>query len=176
MEESQSPDLLAEEGKRLYQLGEILKAAETFAAAAAAYTVLKDAPMAAEMKNNQCVALLQGKQAQAALDAVEGTYAVFEQGGDLRRQGMALANQGSALAALKRREEAAALYERAADVLAQAEEDQLRADVMRSLATLKVRKGQGLDALITMQDGLGGVKAPTLKQRILKKLLRLRLW
>jgi hypothetical protein len=132
--------------------------------------------MAAEMKNNQGVALLQGKQAQAALEAVGGTEAVFEQAGDLRRQGMALANQASALAVLKRREEAATLYERAADVLAQAGEDQLRADVMRSLAALKVRKGQGLDALIAMQDGLGGVKAPTLKQRILKKLLHLRLW
>jgi tetratricopeptide (TPR) repeat protein len=176
MEESQSPDLLAEEGKRLYQLGETLKAAETFAAAAAAYTAQKDAPMAAEMKNNQCVALLQGKQAQAALDAVEGTDAIFEQRGDFRRQGMALANQAAALEALKQREEAASLYESAADLLAQAGEEQLRADVMRSLAALKVRKGRGLDALITMQDGLGGVKAPTLKQRILKKLLRLRLW
>jgi tetratricopeptide (TPR) repeat protein len=176
MNETQAPNLLAEDGKRLYANGEYLQAAETFESAARAYAAQEDALTAAEMKNNQCVALLKGKQAQAALDAVLDTDAVFAGAGDLRRQGMALANQAAALEALKRREEAAALYERAAGLLEQAGEDQLRADVLRSLSALKARKGQGLDALIAMQDGLGGVKAPTLKQRILKQLLRLRLW
>ncbi|KAF0108376.1 MAG: hypothetical protein FD146_950 [Anaerolineaceae bacterium] len=176
MNDYQSPEILAEEGKRLYADGKYLLAAEVFASAARAFAAQGDAPMAAEMKNNQCVALLQGKQVQAALEAVSDTEAVFAGAGDLRRQGMALANQAAALEALKRRAEAADLYERAASLLEQAGEDQLRADVLRSLSALKARKGQGLDALIAMQDGLGGVKAPTLKQRILKQLLRLRLW
>jgi tetratricopeptide (TPR) repeat protein len=176
MDKSQSPNLLAEEGKRLYANGEYLQAAEIFASAARAYAAQDDALTAAEMKNNQCVALLKGKQAQAALEAVADTEAVFAGAGDLRRQGMALANQAAVLESLKRRDEAADLYERAAGLLEQAGEDQMRADVMRSLSAIQARKGKGLDALIAMQDGLSGVKAPTLKQRILKQLLRLRLW
>jgi tetratricopeptide (TPR) repeat protein len=176
MKEEKSPQWLAEEGKLFYQKKDFQGAADTFALAAQAYHALKDELMAAEMKNNQSVALLQAKQAQAALDAVLGTDLIFSQAGDLRRQGMAVANQATALDVLKRREEAIPLYENAADLLDQAGETQLRADVMRSLSALKVRKGQGLDALIAMQDGLSGVKTPTLKQRILKKLLRLRLW
>jgi tetratricopeptide (TPR) repeat protein len=176
MDESRSSTLLAEDGKRLYANGKYLQAADIFASAAQAYAAQDDVLTAAEMKNNQCVALLKGKQAQAALEAVADTEAVFAGAGDLRRQGMALANQAAALEALKRREEAAVLYERAAGLLEQAGEDLMRADALRSLSALKARKGQGLDALIAMQDGLGGVKAPTLKQRILKQLLRLRLW
>lgn len=176
MEEDVSPQSLANNGKRYYQNKDFLTAAKTFALAAEAYHAYNDELMNAEMRNNQSVALLQAKQAQAALKAVKGTEAIFAQAGDQRRQGMALANQASALEALKRPEEAAPLYENAAKLLDQAGETQLRADVMRSLAALKVRKGQGLEAVITMQDGLSGVKAPTLKQRIIKKLLRFRLW
>jgi tetratricopeptide (TPR) repeat protein len=176
MNKKQSPQQLADEAKSAYQQRNYEAAAALFASAAEAYMAQGDALMSAEMKNNQCVALLQAKQAQAALDVVSGTEAVFASAGDLRRQGMALSNQAATLEALKRREEAASLYERAAEILRQAGEDQLRADVMRSLAALKIRKGQGVDAVITMQDGLRGVKEPTLKQRILKKLLRFRLW
>lgn len=176
MNDSLSPQILAEEGRRLYSERNYRQAAEMFARAAEACRAGGDLLAAAEMKNNQSVALLQAKQPQAALEAVADTEAVFAAAGDLRRQGMALANQAAALEALKRSEDAAALYERAAAVLEQAGEDQLRAEVMRSLSALKIRKGKGLDALIAMQDGLSGVKKPTLKQRIFKKLLRLRLW
>ena len=176
MVEDKSPELLADEGKQYYRKKDFQKAAEAFALAAQAYRTHEDVLMAAEMENNQSVALLQAKQAQAALETVIGTEAVFAKAGDHRRQGMALANQASALEALKRQEEAIPLYENAANLLDQVGETQLRADVMRSLAALKVRKGQGLDAVITMQDGLSGIKAPTLRQRILKKLLRFRLW
>jgi hypothetical protein len=47
---------------------------------------------------------------------------------------------------------------------------------MRAVAGLQVRGGKMTDAVITMQSGLMGLEKPTLKQRILKKLLFLRLW
>jgi tetratricopeptide (TPR) repeat protein len=178
MTKTDSPSVvaLAEEGKRLFQAHEYLKAAEVFSSAANAYTAENDLLQAAEMKNNQSVALLQGKKAQEALDAVQGTAGIFAGAGDLRRQGMALANQAAALEGLKRPQEVAVLYEQAASLLEKAGEDQLRADVLRSLSALHARKGKGLDALIAMQDGLSGIKAPTIKQRIIKQLIRLRFW
>lgn len=172
----QSPQALADEAKSTYHQGQYEAAIGIFALAADGYSAQGDVLMSAEMKNNQCVALLQVKKAQMALDTVAGTDAIFAAAGDLRRQGMALANEASALDALKRRQEAASLYERAAELLKQAGEDQLRVDVLRSLAALKIWKGQGVDAVITMQDGLNGVKEPSLKQRILKKILRFHIW
>ena len=176
MSEKLSPQLLEKEGKAAYERADYIAAANAFAEAAAAYSA-HDGPLnAAEMKNNQSVALLQSKQAQAALDVVSGTDAVFAAAGDLRRQGMALANQAAALEALRRRDEAIACYRTSAEILERAGAKDLRADVMRAGAGLQVRGGKMTDAVITMQSGLMGLEKPTLKQRILKKLLFLRLW
>jgi len=176
MSEELSPQQLEKEGKTAYAGADYSSAAKAFAEAAEAYSVRGEPLMAAEMKNNQCVALLQSKQAQAALEAVSGTEAVFAAAGDLRRQGMALANQAAALEALRRREEAMACYQTSAEILEQAGARDLRADVMRAVAGLQVRGGKMTDAVITMQSGLMGLEKPTLKQRILKKFLFLRLW
>lgn len=176
MSEELSLQQLEKEGKAAYERADYSSAAKAFAEAAAAYSVRGEPLMAAEMKNNQSVALLQSKQAQAALEAVIGTEAVFAAAGDLRRRGIALANQAAALEALRRRDEAIACYQSSADILEQAGAKDLRAEVMRAVAGLQVRGGKMTDAVITMQSGLMGLEKPTLKQRILKKFLFLRLW
>jgi tetratricopeptide (TPR) repeat protein len=174
--EPASPHQLEAQGKSAYQQADYGAAAQAFAEAAAAYAAHGEPLMAAEMQNNRCVALLQGRQAQAALEAASGTEAVFAAAGDLRRQGMALANLAAALEALRRRDEALACYQTSAGILEQAGEKDLRADVLRAAAGLQARRGRMSDAVITMQSGLMGLEKPTLKQRILKKLLFLRLW
>jgi tetratricopeptide (TPR) repeat protein len=176
MSEKLPPQQLEKEGKAAYERTDYMSAAKAFAEAAAVYSTGSEPLMAAEMKNNQSIALLQSKQAQAALEAVAGTDAVFAAAGDLRRQGMALANQAAALEALRRRAEAITCYRTSAEILERAGVKDLRADVMRAVAGLQVRGGKMTDAVITMQSGLMGLEKPTIKQRILKKLLFLRLW
>ncbi len=176
MSEQLFPQQLEKEGKAAYERADYASAAKAFAEAAAAYSAGGEPLMAAEMRNNQSVALLQSKQAQAALDVVRGTEAVFAAAGDLRRKGMALANQGAALEALHRKDEAIACYRASAEILEKAGAKDLRVDVMRAVAGLQVRGGKMTDAVIAMQSGLMGLEKPTLKQRILKKLLFLRLW
>ncbi len=127
--------------------------------------------MCAEMKNNQSVALLRGKQARAALEAAQGTDLIFAQGGDLRRQGMALANQASALEALKRFPEAIDRYTQAGKSLESAGEDELQIQVRQLLSALYLRRFKLFDAIISLQAGLAAVKNPTPKQRFMKKLL-----
>jgi hypothetical protein len=114
---------------------------------------------------------LQAGEGQAALKAVEGTAETFAEAGDLHRQGMALGNLASALEAVDRTEEAAGAYLQSAGVLEKAGEDQLRASVMHSLSMLQFRTGKQLQALASMQSGLEGVKRPSPKQSLLKKLL-----
>jgi len=170
-----SPQEIADQAKRTYQAGDYPAAVQAFAEAASAYAEAGDAPMSAEMKNNQSVALLRDKQAQAALEAALGTDAVFAEAGDTRRQGMALANQASALEALKRFKEAIDFYTRASDALEKAGEVDLRLEVMQLLSALYLRRFKFFDAIIALQSGLAAVKNPTLKQRFMKKLLFIRL-
>jgi tetratricopeptide (TPR) repeat protein len=169
------PQGIADQAKRIYQAGDYPAAIQAFAEAAKAYADAGDVPMSAEMKNNQSVALLRDKQAQAALEAAQGTDAVFAEIGDLRRQGMALANQASALEALKRIKEAIDYYTRAGNALEKSGEVDLRLEVMQLLSSLYLRRFKFFDAIITLQSGLAAIKNPTPKQRFMKKLLFFRL-
>jgi tetratricopeptide (TPR) repeat protein len=170
-----SPQESADQAKRMYKAGDYPAAIQAFAEAASAYRNAGDALMCAEMKNNQSVALLQGKQAQAALEAAQGTDAVFLEAEDYRRQGIALANQASALVALKRSKEAIDSYIKASDALEKAGEIELRLEVMQLLSMLYLRRLKFYDAIIALQSGLAAVTNPTPKQRFIKKLLFIRL-
>ena len=171
MTNNPSPQELVDQAKQTYQAGDYMQAAQEFASAASAYTSVQDALMSAEMKNNQSVALLLAGEAQAALDAVEGTEKVFADSEDFRRQGMALANQASALQALNRLNDAMESFQRAGATLEKAGEGDLRVDVMQQLSMLQLRRLKFYDAILTLQSGLAGVKNPSLKQRVMKKLL-----
>jgi len=170
-----TPQQLADEARHAYQTGNLPAAAQAFAQAAAAYSATGDTLSAAEMKNNQSVALLRNKQAQAALEAALGTEKVFAAANDARREGMALGNQASAQQALKHPREAIELYRQSAAALEKAGEGDLRAEVMQLLASLYLGRFKFYDAVLTLQAGLAGVKNPTPKQRLMKKLLFFRL-
>ncbi len=171
MTETISPQQLASEGKAAYQRGNFSEAAQVFEAAAQGFTSAGDALSAAEMANNRSVALLQAKDPEGALRAVEGTDAIFCAAGDARRQGMSLANRGAALEALGRLDAAIADYESAAELFKQIGEHPLRAPLMQSLATLQLRTGRHLQGLATMQSGLEETEKPSAPQSFLKKLL-----
>jgi tetratricopeptide (TPR) repeat protein len=170
------PKIIANQASQAYQEGDFEQAARLFAQAASAYQTAEQPLDAAEMRNNQSVAHLQNDDAQAALTAVLGTAAIFAAAGDTRRQGLAAGNEASALEALNRLEEAAACYQTSGDLLETVEEDQMRASVMQSLAWILVRRGKLLEGLYAMNSGLRGLKKPTLKQKILRTLLKLRTW
>jgi tetratricopeptide (TPR) repeat protein len=170
-----SPQEIVDQAKQTYQAGDYLQAAQEFTEAASAYSNTGDSLMSAEMKNNQSVALLLAGEAQAALDAVEGTEKIFADSEDFRRQGMALANQAYALQALKRVKNAIEYYNRAGVALEKANEGDLRAEVMQQLTMLHLRRFKLYDAIIALQSGLAGVKNPDLKQRWMKKILFIRL-
>jgi tetratricopeptide (TPR) repeat protein len=170
-----SPETLTAQAKQSYQAGDYTSAINGFTLAAVSYEKAGDMLMSAEMKNNLSVALLRDKQVQSALEASQGTETVFAAAGDDRRKGMALANQASALEALKRFTEAMDFYSRAAEALEKAGELELRVEVMQLLAALYLRRLKLYDAIITLQSGLIALKNPTPKQRFMKKLLFFRL-
>ena len=164
----------AELAQQRYRSGDLTGACEAFERAGEAYLQAGDTLGAAEMKNNQAVALLRARQAERALQAVSGTQAVFAAAGDARREGMAWANQASALQALHRPKDAIEAYRKAADALERAGEGDLRAEVMQLLAVLFLRRFKLFDSVLSLQSGLLGVKNPTARQRLMKKLLFIR--
>lgn len=168
-----TPQKLTAEGKTAYERGDFSAAASAFVAAAEGYQTAGDALNAAEMANNACVAYLQIGDAAQALKMVENTPAVFASAGDLRRQGMALGNLGSALEGVSRVDEAEQAFQQSADLLDQAGEKSMRANVLQSLSALQLRTGRQLQALASMQAGLDGVEKPTPQQSLLKRLLRI---
>ncbi len=168
-----TPEDLAREGKRAYENKQYPQAAELFLRASRAWKTAGASQDAAEAANNASVAYLQAGEAQAALDVLQGTAEIFTQAGDLKRAGMAWGNAAAALEALDRLDEALRAYERAADLLKQAREPDLRLHVMQAISALQLRTGRQLEALASMQAGLEGVEKLSPKQRFLRRLLQI---
>ncbi len=174
MSEPLPPQELSKQATTAYNDGEYAIAAGLFAQAAESHARLGNDLDAVEMQNNQSVALLQAGDAANALAVVRGTSALFKDAGDIRRAGFALGNEAAALQALERFDEALTLYHQSADLLEQAGEDQMRATVMHSISALQLKTGKYIDAVASMQNGLAGVEKPSIKQKLMKALLRFR--
>ena len=167
------PISLADKGKQEYAKGNYVLAAEMFSQAAQAYAAAKDELNAAEMKNNQSVALLQAGKAREALQVTDGTEQIFQQAGDLKRQGIAVGNRAAALEGLKKWQEALAEYDRAASLLEQAGEGDMHSVVRKAAANLNLKLGRVTDSQMDVLDSLRLTEKPSLTQRIMKFLLRI---
>ena len=168
-----SSTALADEGKKEYQKGNYLAAADLFLQAAQAYISAGDELNAAEMKNNQSVALLQAGKAKEAFQATDGTEEVFQKAGDIKRQGISVSNRAAALEGLKKWKEALAEYDRAASLFEQIGEGDMHSIVRKAAANINLKHGRLLDSQMDVYDSLRLVEKPTLTQRIMKFLMRI---
>jgi len=166
-----TPEMLAEQAKAAYANGNYQEAASLFAAAADAFQAAGKPLDAAEMQNNRSVALVQVEAYAEALEAVQGTPEIFAEAGDVRRQGLALGNLGSALEGLKRWEDAAEAYQQAATLLEGAGDREARAAVLQALANIQLRHRDPVEALIAMQEAVDE-QPRSLKRSLLKRLLK----
>lgn len=164
---------LVDKGKKEYAQGNYLAAADVFSQAAQAYSSLQDELNAAEMKNNQSVALLQAGKAKDALQAVEGTEDIFQKAGDIKRQGIAVSNRAAALEGLKQWNEALQEYDRAALLFEQVGEGDMHSMVRKTAANLHLKRGNVTDSQMDVFDSLRLVEKPSLAQRIMKFFIRI---
>jgi tetratricopeptide (TPR) repeat protein len=168
-----NPTALADQGKQEYQKGKFLAAADLFLQAAQVYAAAQDELNAAEMKNNQSVALLQAGKAREAFQAADGTETIFVQAGDLKRQGIAISNRAAALEGLRKWDEALAEYDRAASLFEQIGEGDMHSIVRKAAANINLKRGRVVDSQMDVYDSLRLVKKPTLTQRFIKFLIRI---
>jgi tetratricopeptide (TPR) repeat protein len=163
---------LVDQAKAAYQDEEFEKAAELFAQVEKGALASGDALDAAEMANNRSVALLKAGQAEQALQAAQGTDAIFAQAGDIRRQAIALGNQAAALEGLKRYDDAMTLYKQCAELLKSTDDKELRTYVLQSMSALQLRRGKQFEAMVSMEAALDAKQKLSVKDRFLKKLLQ----
>lgn len=140
------------------------RAAEEYAAGGAIL-------LAAEMRNNQGVALLMAKKPRQALTAVEGTSEIFLEAGEVIKGAMALANQATAYQDLGERDQAVEYFSQAADRFQSAGEEEMYLQTMQSISSLKMKDRNLMGALFSMQSGLTALNKPTWRQKLLKGLL-----
>lgn len=171
--EQPGPTTLAENGKQEYEKGNYVAAADLFYLASQAYANAQEPLNAAEMKNNQSVALLQAGKAKEALAATEGTEIIFQQAGDIKRQAIAVSNRAAALEGLKKWKEALAEYDRAAALFEQIGEGDMHSIVRKAAANINLKHGRINDSQMDVYDSLRLVQKPTLTQRIMKFLVRI---
>ena len=164
---------LKDSGLAHFRAGRHDLAADDFRLAAQEYLAANDPLNAAEMANNLSVTLLLMKDFAGALDAVQGTAAVFQRAGDRVKQGQAVGNEAAALEGLGRLAEAAGLYQQAAEIFEQAGENEQRATTLRALAAVQLKQGKAAEAVFTMQGGLEGAEIPSLAKRTLSGLFRI---
>jgi tetratricopeptide (TPR) repeat protein len=171
--ENLDPIALADQGKKEYGNGNYAAAAKLFLQAADAYADAQDELNAAEMKNNQSVALLQAGKAKDALAATDGTEEVFQKAGDLKRQGVAVSNRAAALEGMKKVDEALAEYERAAALLEEAGEGDMHSMVRTAAANLNLKRGRINAAQMDIYDSMRLAEKPNFTRRILKFFKRI---
>jgi tetratricopeptide (TPR) repeat protein len=170
---SQELELAADQGQTAFQSGDFETAARLFGEAGMLCEKAGDPLRAAELANNRSVALLKAGDPNSAWHASKGTDQIFAAAGDLRRQGLALGNQASALEALGRLKEAEDHYSQAADLLKTAGEQELRGITLQSLSALQLRRKNQFVALATIQSALASKQKLTPSESLLKRLIRL---
>ena len=163
---------LNEQGKEAFQKGKYEKAIEFFKQAVDEYSKAEKQLDAAESLNNLSVALVKAKRPEEALKAVEGTDKLFEEAGDVLRQGMALGNQAAAIEALGDSDQAIALYEESVKLFHEIGEDDYKTASLQAISEIKLRKGQISGTAMDALDALISNPKPTLRQRILKFFMR----
>lgn len=166
------PAQLADKGKQAFANKRYDDAAEYFRQAAEGFSLGRANLLAAEMRNNMSVALLQAGNAAKALEAALETDLIFEGAQDVKRQAMALGNQAAALEGLHRYEEAIEKYERSADLFAKANDGDMRSLVMKSAAALKLKTGKITESAFKMMGAVDVKENPTLFERFMKFLMR----
>jgi tetratricopeptide (TPR) repeat protein len=121
----------------------------------------------AEMKNNLSVTLIDLKEPQQALDAVIGTDEIFKELDDKKSQAMALANIGTALQALGKKDEALLKFEESSSLFRDVGEKFMRATVLKKISDMQLTTGKPLQAIASMQASYDQKDKKSLKEKIL---------
>ncbi len=174
MEETSTAQGLKQEGLRLFQEGLYDESLNTFKQAHEKFIAEGNEIEAAEMVNNLGVVYrMQGKWDEA-IAALEEARTAFVRLGDRSREAQALGNLGGLYASKREREKAKECLRQAADIFAELGDEQRRGETLIALGLQEWKTGDRRAGLATYEAGLQTLKKPTVSQKTLRGLLKIR--
>lgn len=161
---------LEQQALAAYANGQLQQAIELFDQARHGYEQNSDSAKAAEMANSLSVTLLQVGRSDEALQAVEGTAAIFAKLGDRPRQAIATGNFAAALEATGQFGPAEQNYRQAADLFNALGDGDAERHTLTALSQLQLKQRRPLEAAATLSSGRAD---RSLRGRLLSWLVRI---
>lgn len=156
-----------------YRESRLDEATQAFTTARQAYLAEGNEVKAAEMSSNLSVVLLKADRPDEALEAATGQPEVFIHFGEETLAARAYGNLGSALEACGDLANAEQAYRQAAELFASLGDTEHHRYTMQSLSSLQLRLGRPLEALGTMQVSLDAQPRLSVRDRLIRRLLKL---
>lgn len=163
--------ILKDQAFEAYKKKNFKAAAQLFSECITLLDGTQDILSAAEMRNNLSVVLLELKQPEEALSALQGTDQVFADAQDIKRQAMALGNTAAALQATGKLAEALTTYETSADLFKEIGEKEMRALTLKKISDLQLKTGKQYQALASLEAAYDQQEQKSAKEKVLKGFL-----
>jgi tetratricopeptide (TPR) repeat protein len=168
------PQTAEAEGQRLFAQEKYRDAADQFCLAQRAYAATGDNLHAAEMLNNAGVAYRRARKNREAVTALEEAQHIFSHSGDRLREAQALGNLGGLYSKTKRYDQAESCFRQAISIFQELDDRGRQSETLRAMAIMQFKRGQRSQAMVIYEDALVFLPNPTLLQRLLRFLLKVR--
>jgi tetratricopeptide (TPR) repeat protein len=174
MEEKKTAQGLKDEGMRLFHEGLYDEAAARFAQAREMFAAEGSETEKAETINNLGVVYRKQDKWKEAIAALEEAKAIFVRIGDRNREAQTLGNLGGLYADQNERDKAKECLRQAADIFAEMGDQEHQGETLLALGVQLWKTGDRSGGLATYEAGLQVLPKPTVKQKTLRNLLRMR--
>ena len=165
---------LKEEGMRLFHEGLYDEAIATFEQAREVFAAEENEIEVAEMVNNLGVVYRLQDKWDEAIAALEDARATFAKLGDRNREAQTLGNLGGLYADKNERDKAKESLRQAADIFAELGDEERQGETLLALGVQLWKTGDRSRGLATYEAGLQILPKPTVKQKTVRNLLRMR--
>jgi tetratricopeptide (TPR) repeat protein len=174
MAETKTAQEIKEEGMRLFHEGLYDEAAAKFERAREMFAAEGDETEEAETTNNLGVVYRKQDKWDEAIAALEKAKANFAKLGDRNREAQTLGNLGGLYADKNERDKAKECLREAADAFAELGDKEHQGETLLALGVQLWKTGDRSDGLATYEAGLQVLPKPTVRQKTVRNLLRMR--
>ncbi|MBN1813232.1 MAG: tetratricopeptide repeat protein [Anaerolineae bacterium] len=174
MAETKTAQEVKEEGMRLFHEGLYDEAAAKFEQAREMFATEGDEIEEAETVNNLGVIYRKQDKWDEAIAALEKAKATFAKLGDRNREAQTLGNLGGLYADKNERDKAKECLRQAADAFAELGDKEHQGETLLALGVQLWKTGDRSGGLATYEAGLQVLPKPTVRQKTMRNLLRMR--
>ena len=162
------------EGLRLFQEGLYEEAADAFRTAREMFEKEGNKLEVAEMTNNLGILHRVRREWDEAVEQFQRARETFARLGDRNREAQVIGNLGGLYASMGKREKAKETLREAADIFGEIGDTQRQGETLQALAVQMFKSGDRSAGVQLYQSGLQTLDKPSLGQRMIRGLLKVR--